>query len=225
MGAWGASSFENDDALDWAASVASPDDVRAPFERLKRESDAAGSAQAFEVEVDFASELIAAAETVAMLLGRKVAGFPRDLAERLAGAGEPDKLLYHQARHAVCHVLRRSELAELWAEATDENGENEWQAEITRLLDRLNPDVEYVPWEAEEIEAKVGAPIGTCAFCDGPIPRDELWGMNLYDATGLLGMGRGLWLHLPCLNARLHHKHAVLDLKFDPNNLPDLDKL
>jgi hypothetical protein len=37
--------------------------------------------------------------------------------------------------------------------------------------------------------------------------------------------GRGFWLHLPCLNARLHHKHAIVDLKFDPNNMPDLDQL
>ena len=35
--------------------------------------------------------------------------------------------------------------------------------------------------------------------------------------------GRGFWLHLPCLNARLHHKHAIADLKFDPNNMPDLE--
>jgi hypothetical protein len=34
-----------------------------------------------------------------------------------------------------------------------------------------------------------------------------------------------MWLHLKCLNARLHHKHAIVDLKFDPNNMPDLDQL
>ncbi len=35
MGAWGSGSFENDSALDWAASVRSLEDVRKPFDRLK----------------------------------------------------------------------------------------------------------------------------------------------------------------------------------------------
>jgi len=49
--------------------------------------------------------------------------------------------------------------------------------------------------------------------------------MNLHDYTDRMSFSQGLWLHLPCLNARLHHKHAVANLKFDPDNLPDLDKL
>ena len=32
-------------------------------------------------------------------------------------------------------------------------------------------------------------------------------------------------VHLPCANARLHHKHAVADMKFDPDNMPDHSKL
>src|SRR5688500_7596290 len=117
MGAWGVGSFENDTAMDWAASVQSVDDVRKPFERLKRETDAHGTGPELVVDSDFACELIAAAETVAMLLGRRIADFPEDLVERLSGAGEPDNLLFHQARNGVLHVMRNSELAELWEEA------------------------------------------------------------------------------------------------------------
>jgi hypothetical protein len=40
-----------------------------------------------------------------------------------------------------------------------------------------------------------------------------------------MSFSRGLWFHLPCLNARLHHTHAIADLKFDPDNMPDLDQL
>ena len=229
MGAWGAGSFENDTAMDWAASVQSVDDVRKPFERLKRDTDAHGTDPELVVDSDFACELIAAAETVAMMLGRRIPDFPPDLAQRLAGAGEPDSLLFHQARNAVLHAMRNSELAELWEEATPDGESNEWLAEMTRLIDRLNPEVDFEPWDEEHIEAKVGAPLseasGTCGFCNEPIARNELWGISVYDAYNMNSMGRGFWLHLPCLNARLHHKHAIADLKFDPANMPDLDKL
>ena len=118
-------------------------------------------------------------------------------------------------------MLRNSELAELWAEAAAETGTNEWHVSITGLVDRLNPDVEFVPWEPADIEKQAGGPIGHCAFCDGPIDRKSLFGMNIHDYSDQMSFPTGLWFHLPCLNARLHHKHAIIDLKFDPDNLPD----
>lgn len=210
MGAWGSGSFENDTALDWASEVQSIDDVRAPFERLK----AVGSGY---VDADLACEVIAAAEAIAMLMGRKSADFPDDLAERLSG--EPDNEVYHQARSAVMQVMRKSELAELWQEGAEETGNNEWLAALTGLVDRLNPDVEPAPWPKEDLEKAVG-PMQTCAFCDEPIPADELWAMTLYDASNRRSGGRGLWMHLRCVNSRMHHKHAIIDLKFDPDNMP-----
>jgi hypothetical protein len=225
MGAWGAGSFENDTAMDWAASVRSLDDVRRPLERLKNDTDAAENGGALNLEADFACELIAAAETVAMLMGRKIPGFPENLAEALKDAGPPDDLLFHQARNAITHVIRTSELAELWAEAAEGGEVNEWHVHVTGLIDRLNPEIEFVPWETEEIEARAGGPVGVCAFCDGPIARDQLFGMNIHDHSDQMSFSKGLWFHLACLNGRLHHKHMLIDLKFDPDNLPDLDKL
>jgi hypothetical protein len=225
MGAWGSGSFENDTAMDWADSVQSLDDVRKPFEQLKTLTDTKEQGEVLVLDADFACELIAAAETVALLMGRRIPHFPEGLAERLAEPGEPEDLLFHQARNAVCHVLRNSELAELWEETAEESGVNEWHAEITRLIDRLNPDVEATPWEPEEVEQKVGAPAGPCAFCGQPVSQDEMFMMTLFDATNKASFDRGFWLHLQCLNARMHHKHAILNLKFDPKNMPDLDKL
>lgn len=225
MGAWGTGSFENDAAMDWAASVQSVADVRKPFERLKRDTDAHGTDPELVVDSDFACELIAAAETVAMMLGRRINDFPAELAQRLAGAGEPDSLLFHQARNAALYAMRNSELAELWEETAQGAGTNEWLAEMTRLIDRLNPDVEATPWSPEEVEQKVGQVLQTCAFCDRPVAPEELFLMTLFDASNKAAFDRGKWLHLPCLNARLHHKHAIADLKFDPNNMPDLDQL
>src|SRR5688572_1086888 len=179
MGAWGSGSFENDSALDWAGSVQSLADVRKPFDRLKALTDASKDGATYPVESDLASELIAAAETVAMLMGRAIPGFPEGLRQRLTNAGEPDDLLFHQARNAVSHVVRTSELAELWEEAAQDAGTNEWHVSITGLVDRLNPDIEFSPFEPADIEAQAGGPVGPCAFCDKPIDRASLFGMNI----------------------------------------------
>lgn len=214
MGAWGSGGFENDAAMDWAASVHSVEDVGRPFEQLKAVDDA---------DADLASEVVAAAETVAMLMGRRSRDFPKELAQRLLDAGEPQPELYHEARGALLRVMRNSELAELWEEAAQETGTNEWLAELTRLIDRLNPDLEPRPWEPEDIEQKAGPVPQPCAFCGQPVQPDELFMMTVYDATNRVAGDRGFWLHLACLNARMHHRHAIANLKFDPKNMPDLD--
>lgn len=229
MGAWGSGSFENDTAMDWAADVRSVDDVRKPFDRLKRDTDAHGTTPELVVDADFACELLAAAECVAFMLDRRGPDFPDDLADRFANSGEPGNLLFHQARNAVLHVMRNSELAELWEEAAQETGVNEWLAVLTNLVDRLNGDIEIDAGPFAPKPDKTLSPtdiIGTCAFCNGPIQRQHLWGMSLYDAFDSSGLSKkSLWVHLPCANARMHHKHAVAHMKFDPNNMPDLDKL
>ena len=229
MGATGSGSFENDTATDWAAEVGSVEDVRKPFARLKRETDAHGEGDLM-IEADFACELLAAAECVAMMLGRPSHDIPSDLAQRLKDAGEPDNLLFHQARNAALHVMRNSELAELWEETAQERGTNSWLSVLTNLIARLNPDVaeEVDPWAPEPAPSE-HAPtdvVGACAFCNGPIERQHLWGMSVYEASDTIGLSKkDMWVHLPCLNARTHHKHAVAHLKFDPNKMPDLDQL
>ena len=152
-------------------------------------------------------------------------GFPRSCG-RLVGAGEPDNLLYKQA--STRFSFRRVRLAS-WGRGGGGRRAHDWLEEMTRLIDRLHPEVEFEPWDQDHIEAKVGAhltdEVGTCAFCNQPIAREELWGISIYDAYNMNSIGQGRWLHLPCLNARLHHKHAIADMKFDPDNMPDLDKL
>ena len=65
MGAWRPGNFENDVAMDWAASVQSVADVRKPFDRLKELTDAHVGGEEPVLDSDFACELLAAAETVA----------------------------------------------------------------------------------------------------------------------------------------------------------------
>jgi len=229
MGAWGSGSFENDTALDWAAGVQSVGDIGTPFDRLKVDTDAYEGKGTLEIDADFACEIVAAAECVAFMMGRPGRDFPDDLAERLADAGEPDNLLFHQARNGVLHAMRHSELAELWEEAAAESGVNEWLAEISGLIDRLNGDFEidqgpFAPKPKPELLPT--DIVGNCAFCDGPIERQHLWSMSLRESADNSGLTkRTLWVHLPCANARMHHKHAVANIKYDPDNLPDFSKL
>lgn len=223
MGAWGSGSFENDNALDWAAEVTSLADVRRPFAALKAATG--GTEAGAPVDADLACELVAAAETVAMLMGRVSPDFPADLRARLKDAGAPDELLFHQARDALCHVMRNSELAELWAEAAGEIAPNEWQAAMTGLVDRLNPEIEFTPWEPADIEEVIGKAVADCAFCGRPVPVEAHFAMSIYDFSDQLSGGHSLSFHLPCLNARLHRRHAILDFKFDPDKPPNLDGL
>jgi Domain of unknown function (DUF4259) len=176
MGAWGTGSFENDTALDWAAGVKTVQDVREPFARLKAFTDSHPDGGDAHVEADLAAEIVAAAETVAMLMGRKIPVFPVELAATLENAGTPDDLLFHQARNAVLCVLRNSEVAELWQEAAEEGEPNEWNAEITRLIDRLNPDLKAEPWDIEDIEFNAKNVLGKCCFATATSPATNFSG-------------------------------------------------
>ena len=225
MGAWGAGSFENDTALDWAGSVISVAEVRRPVERLKAETDASPDGPGMVLDADFACELIAAAETVAMMMGRRIPDFPEELAAKLEGAGEVDELLFHQARNSVLHVLRFSELAELWEETVEDGGENEWHGEITALVDRLNPDIEFTPWTREEAMHFVAETTTACAFCNEPLTYEKAIGLDIHDYSDVHAFNPTLLAHLACLNKRLHHQHVIHNMKFDPDNPPDLDQL
>lgn len=225
MGAWGAGSFENDDAMDWTYEVKSVEDVAKPFERLKRESDAHPDQGDMYIEVDFACELVAAAETVAMMMGRRIPDFPEELEQAVGGRQDVPKLLYHQARNALIGVLRNSELAELWEEAAEVGGENEWTAEMGELSRRLDPDVEFVPLKPEEVaevahhnDLPVEVELRRCAFCNEAVGDDELFLLRVSDLNDAMSMQQSFWCHLACLNKRLHHKHALHNMKFDPKD-------
>lgn len=225
MGAWGTGSFENDDALDWTYDVQSPADVSKPFERLKRESDVHPQGGDMYIEADFACELIAAAECVAMMMGRVVPDFPPELRSVLANAPEPDALLFHQARNATLSVMRNSELAELWEEASESEDTNPWLAELTALIERLNPDIDYVPVLPDVDDLDIEEELPQCAFCRKPVEQNEFYGMNVTEYGDIFESSRTLPIHLACLNSRLNHKTAVIAFRDDPDRPIDLDKL
>jgi hypothetical protein len=129
MGAWGAGSFENDSAGDWA-------------DELLHSADATPILEAFSaviecedyLEVDEASAALAAAEVVAALrqqpsstLPSPVAAWVRDHADSLS----PE--LPELAVRAVALIKNNSELKELW----DEGDTSQWLGAVEDLEHRL----------------------------------------------------------------------------------------
>ncbi|MEO1044601.1 MAG: DUF4259 domain-containing protein [Pseudomonadota bacterium] len=221
MGAWGTGSFENDDALDWAARIKALEDIEKSFAALK-DAIEAGDEEPYYIEATQAAELVAAADTIAMLMGRPSRDVPDDLKQRLADAGEPDINLVARAQNALSLIFRDSELAELWAEADGEI--NQWNLAMTDLIARLNPENAPPPLSVEEIQAAAkndSPPI--CVFCNEPIAAEELLEVAVIDHRHLGTSTHYMWAHLRCLNARVHHSRAIQDFQYDPDNLPDID--
>lgn len=128
MGAWGAGSFDNDDAVDWLASLEHARDV-APVDA----AFAAVTGEGEPREPD-ASMAIAAAEVVAAIDGRPLADLPGEIVDWLASARpRPDPGLTERARAAVQRVRSSSGLRVLWGEGDPA----EWYGHIDDLLQRL----------------------------------------------------------------------------------------
>lgn len=129
-GAWGSSSFENDDALDWVGNCA---DGRAGA------SVSAAFAAVLTgdyVQAPDGSAAVAAAEVVAAAVGKPPSDPPTELAacaQRLPT--EDIRKLAAIARQALSRILdpKRSELSQLWAEAMSET----WRREMADLEARL----------------------------------------------------------------------------------------
>ncbi|SIN92802.1 protein of unknown function [Parasphingorhabdus marina DSM 22363] len=213
MGAWGAGSFENDDALDWAAEVGSVEDIAAPFDELSALDEDPDAEEEPYVDVDLASRVIAAAEAVASMMGRIAPDVPDDLQKRLEKLGEPDSALIEKAKFGVSRVLMDSELLELWSEGDGDN--NEWNIAITGLIDRLNADVPCETPEIAEIKG-ISGDLTPCAFCGKGIAENELSSLEYRDLTSKdsMHMARGIYCHLSCLNGKLHPKHIVQNWRF-----------
>jgi hypothetical protein len=129
MGGWGTGSFENDDAQDWLAQLASltVDDVKRLLARAADHSD--------YLEAPESSVAVTAAEAVAALKGAPAAALPHEIADWVRQA-KNDSLseLANLAIRAIQRVRTNSELKDLWLEA---EGLNEWSAALRDLEQRL----------------------------------------------------------------------------------------
>ena len=129
MGAWSHQPFGNDDACDWAYELEDVTD----FSVIEETFDHALDEEHEYLEAPDGSEIVAAAETLAKLLGK---GTQTDSYTEAVDAWvksisiKPSADLPHKAQRALTRVIGSdSELAELWAEGGDE----EWKASVQAL--------------------------------------------------------------------------------------------
>jgi hypothetical protein len=130
MGAWGAGSFENDDAGEWVWELADAEDttiLEEAFSRVLETED--------YLELPESSVAVAAAEIVAALGGRPADKLPEEATAFVGRIGAPPSAaLVRSALNALESVRTRSELQELWDES--ESGA-EWREALEGLERRL----------------------------------------------------------------------------------------
>jgi len=130
-GAWGAGSFENDDALDWVSELIDEADTGLVYITLEE-----ARSQPY-LEAPTASSAVAAAEAVAAMLGHPSPALPPDLETWLQRHKQrPTATQLALARDVMKRVLdvKVSELAQLWAK----EDATKWRDAIGKLLDRLD---------------------------------------------------------------------------------------
>ncbi|RGP42024.1 hypothetical protein BPTFM16_02335 [Altererythrobacter insulae] len=203
MGAWGAGSFENDAALDFASEVEGLDDVRGAFAIESYET---------KIDVDMACRIIVAAECVAAMRGHASEDMPGDLAKRVHKLGKPSMELFERARDHVSAVMSRSELSELWAEAEPDD-KAAYNIAMTDLMERLGRPQKKAGKPGKRKTFFNNSP---CSFCGEAMGEVEA---SMFDITvaadDISSMKMGGWAHIKCLNSALHPQHMIQNWELD----------
>lgn len=135
MSAWGADSFDNDTACDWAYTLEAAVDL-SPVELALR---AAADGNEDFLDADVCCEALAASEVVARLSGNYgVRNSYTEVVDNwvIAHPQVPSREIIHLAQKAIDRVLgEQSELRHLW----EDGGAAEWIAAVNALRDRLAP--------------------------------------------------------------------------------------
>jgi len=130
MGAWGAGSFENDDAMDWVIELAASSGDAVLHEALVP----IASSEDRYLEAPDCSVAIAAAEAVAAARGHPSESLPEEVAGWVDAKPIVATELAVLARTAVERIVDKSELRDLWDESDSAEA---WQDAMTDLRKRL----------------------------------------------------------------------------------------
>lgn len=130
MGVWGYGNFENDDAMDWVADLEGYSDDGMIIDTLNTIIDQADDYP----EASDCSGAVAAAESVAALLGEPHEDCPDEIDAWVEGRVQPSATLIAKARQAVEVIMSNSELKDTWQESEDFEA---WQSSLEDLLTRL----------------------------------------------------------------------------------------
>ncbi len=202
MGVWGTGTFDNDEALDFAAEIRSVDDL---VEEVRLHD------VGVTLDADKACRVLVVGECVAAMRGHSHKDMPHDLVERVTAFGTPSDELFDDARDSVSTVITNSELTELWAQSNDRAGFNR---AMTDLIDRLNQPIKS---SKNPAKAKPKPNLSPCWIC-GAEMGEEFTSLSVtLDPES--GMSQGGSVHLACLNAALHPKHMIQDWQFDDEML------
>jgi Domain of unknown function (DUF4259) len=129
MGTWGATAFENDEALDWLAEATEGPAMKAIRAALVAIVDAPAKASA---EADECAAALAAAECIAAARGHAVRSFPDTARPMLAAVRRATVAAdVKRAKASLARVTARSELRDLWRSS------KEWKAACADLAARL----------------------------------------------------------------------------------------
>lgn len=133
MGVWGTRSFENDDALEWAAAAQDGD-----LEQVRAALAPVAAPDGAYLEAPAAAKALAAAEAVATLRGAPPEGLPDRVGAWIATLSrEFDETLLSDARAAIDRVVTPpSELLELWEDKSGDDS-TAWLASVSDLRERL----------------------------------------------------------------------------------------
>jgi hypothetical protein len=132
VGAWGAGTFENDDAMDWVYELAETDDDTLLVESLHA---AARHPKDEYLEVPICARALAAAEVVAALTDGIDSVLPDEAREWVRGYTHViDRRHVPLALQAIGRIRGDSELKGLWDDSDDEGA---WYAVLTQLESRM----------------------------------------------------------------------------------------
>jgi hypothetical protein len=118
MGAWGIGPFDNDGAADWTAElIDAPDRSLNPFRKTRRSVIDRALNRDLREDWAYEEESLAAAETIAAMLGRRRHVLPPEIGGAIGGMG-PAPDAWRRAALGVCeHLLSdRSNLHGCWRE-------------------------------------------------------------------------------------------------------------
>ncbi len=206
MGTWGPNSFENDTAADFVEELEGSSDLQGLLDSIEYEQD---------FEAPLAEQIIAAADCVAIMLDRPGPETQRATAKKIAKFGKPAPELVDAAKNGVSRVLMGGELLDLWAEA----GASDFNAAITGLMERLNPEITYEPHELVD-PAQLTLP---CMFCDKPVNPENLLELAVHiNSKAVSSTTQIRPCHLVCLNKALHPKHLIQYWEYTDEDIESL---
>ncbi|MEP0392889.1 MAG: DUF4259 domain-containing protein [Erythrobacter sp.] len=217
MGAWGPGSFDNDDAMDFAGEITSPEDLLGPLTLESPEHD---------IDAELGCRIIVVAECVAAMRGFPSPHLPDALAEQVTGFGRPSQSLYLHARDHLAAVLERGELLGLWSEGDP----SEFVDAVHELIGRLNRRASHVPpgptpkkkpfYEEEWFKQTL------CCFCNTPLSDAEFASVDAKINDGQSSaIGFSAWAHLDCLNRALHHRYRMRPFSMHPEDVGEDDTI